>query len=133
MAVEQVSPQSGRQKSGSFWRFLLSGGFNTVVTYMLYLLLELVLDYRASYTTAFIAGIALAYWLNRIYVFRVKGSRTAATLFPLVYLAQYSTGLMMVSLWVEILGFNARLAPLAAIAVTIPLTYILSRWVFLRC
>ena len=50
-----------------FARFLVSGGFNTLVTYGLYLLLLNVLSYRISYTIAYVAGIVLAYSLNRFF------------------------------------------------------------------
>lgn len=114
-----------------FGRFLLSGGFNTVVTYGLYLLLLPLLGYEASYTLAFVTGILLAYSLNRLFVFRVQGGMGVALLFPLVYLVQYLAGLGVVALWVEIAGWPAELAPLAAIVLTIPLTFILSHWLFM--
>lgn len=53
-----------------FARFLVSGGFNTVVTYGIYLLLLNVLSYKTSYTIAYVAGIVLAYSLNRYFVFK---------------------------------------------------------------
>lgn len=113
-----------------FARFLLSGAFNTAATYLLYLLLLRFLTYRLSYSLSFVAGIALAYILNLRFVFRVQGGWKSLFLFPLVYLAQYLAGLVVVSLWVEVLGLTAQLAPIAAIVVTIPLTFALSRLVF---
>lgn len=114
----------------TFTRFLVSGGFNTALTYLLYLVLFRFLSYSISYTIAFAAGIIIAYTLNRYFVFRShRGVKTVA-LFPLVYLVQYLAGLGIVSLWVEVFGWNAVFAPIAAIALTVPLTFILSRLVF---
>ena len=115
---------------GAFVRFLLSGAVITTATYVLYLLLIPLLSYRTSYTIAFIVGIALAYGLNRFFVFRSKGGLSAMTLFPAVYLLQYILGLGIVSFWIETLGWYVELAPLAAIALTIPLTFLLSRRLF---
>ena len=117
---------------GTFIRFLVSGGFNTALTYALYLLLLRFISYRISYTVAFIAGIALAYILNRFFVFRAKGGSYAFPLMAVVYLVQYLAGIVIVSFWVEILGWSASLAPLAAIALTIPLTFVLTRSIFVE-
>jgi len=35
-------------------------------------------------------------------------------------------------LWIEQLGWNEQVAPLVAIAITVPLTYVLSRFVFVK-
>lgn len=115
-----------------FGRFLLSGAFNTTATYLLYLALLRFMPYRLSYTISFICGIVIAYILNLSFVFRARGGMKTIALFPLVYLAQYLAGLGVVSLWVELLDWQASLAPIAAIIVTIPLTFVLSRLVFDR-
>ena len=111
-------------------RFLVSGGFNTVVTYGLYLLLLNVVSYASSYTIAYAAGILLAYNLNRYFVFKSHQGIKSAALFPLVYLAQYLTSLLILWVWVEKLGWDSRVAPLIAIAITVPITFVLSKYVF---
>ena len=111
-------------------RFLVSGGFNTVVTYGLYLLLLSVMSYATSYTIAYVAGIVLAYSLNRYFVFKSHQGIKSVALFPLVYLAQYLTSLLILWVWVEKLGWDSRVAPLIAIAITVPMTFVLSRYVF---
>lgn len=113
-----------------FVRFLLSGAFNTAVTYGLYLLLLNVLAYQASYTIAYVTGIVLAFVLNRFFVFQSHRGLTSIILFPTVYLAQYLLNLIVVWLWVDRLHLSDKLAPLAAIALSVPVTYGLSRHVF---
>ncbi len=112
-------------------RFLLAGGANTLATFALYLLLLQVLPYAAAYSLAFLAGIALAYVLNRVFVFRAPGSAATVVLFPLVYVVQYLLGLAVVFFWVDVLGLPAQLASLAAVVLTIPVTFLLSRRLFL--
>lgn len=114
-----------------FARFLVSGGFNTLVTYGLYLLLLNVLSYRTSYTIAYVAGIVLAYSLNRYFVFKSHQGIKSVALFPLVYLAQYLTSLLILWVWVNKLGFDERVGPLLAILITVPLTFIFSKFLFL--
>lgn len=113
-------------------RFLLSGGLNTVFTYGIYLLLLQIVNYKAAYSTAYIAGIILAFMMNRSFVFRAHRGWKSAVLFPFVYLAQYLVGLLVAIGWVEKLGLPPEGAPLAAIVVTIPVTFVLSRAVFGR-
>ena len=114
----------------SFARFVVSGGVNTALTYGLYLLLLQFFSYRISYTAAYAAGIALAYLLYRYFVFKASGGRYGPLWVALVYLLQYGLGLALVWLWVEGFYAPAVYAPLFAVAVSVPLTFVLSRWVF---
>lgn len=114
-----------------FVRFLLSGGLNTVVTYGIYLVLLQWLSYRMSYTLAYVFGIALAYQLNRTFVFcSHRGARTLFS-FPLVYLAQYLLGLFVLWFWIDRFELNQKLGPMVVIVITLPITYVLSRLSFM--
>ena len=115
---------------GSAGRFLASGGFNTLVTYLAYLALLHWLPYRTSYSIAFASGIALAYVLNRYYVFRQGGGALGPVYVALIYGAQNLLGLAIVSAWVGWIGGPARLAPLVAVAISLPLTYLCNAAVF---
>lgn len=115
-----------------FTRFLVSGGFNTVLTYGVYLLLLSFLSYNASYTIAYVGGILLAYTLNRFFVFKSHNGIKSAALFPLVYLAQYLVSLVVLWVWIEKLGFDERAGPLLAIAITVPMTFIFTKYLFVR-
>ncbi|VWX60485.1 conserved membrane hypothetical protein [Burkholderiales bacterium 8X] len=122
---------SERPAAGSaFVRFLISGGLNTAATYALYLVLLNVLPYWLSYAIAFVAGIVLAYILNRLFVFGAPRSEKKAAMLPLVYVVQYLAGALIVFVWVDALDFHAALAPAASIAITLPLTFAASRWLF---
>lgn len=114
----------------SFLRFLMSGGVNTAVTYLVYLLLLQIFSYTVAYSIAYGFGILLAFILNRYFVFQTHRSAKAAILFPFIYLIQYLTSLIIIWLWVEKLDLDAMLAPLASIIVTIPITFTLSKLLF---
>lgn len=88
------------------------------------------LPYRTAYSLSYMAGIALAYGLNRYFVFKAKGSLATMAKFPAVYLLQYLLGLGVVSLWGDVLQWPKELAPLAAVVVTIPVTFLLSKRLF---
>ena len=118
--------------TGPVARFLASGAFNTLLTWGVYLALLKWWPYWASYTAAFALGIGLNYVMSRYLVFRRPGGRYGPLLVTTIYLAQYAAGLLLVALWVRALGGPQAVAPLFAVALTLPATYLLNRWVFHR-
>jgi putative flippase GtrA len=116
--------------AASAMRFLASGGFNTLVTYLLYLLLLKWLPYQQSYSIAFASGIGLAYVLNRYYVFKRPGGPLGPLYVTMIYAGQYLLGLLIVSAWVDWLHAPPKLAPLIAIAISLPLVYLCNARVF---
>lgn len=118
--------------TGPVGRFLASGAFNTLLTWGVYLALLQWLPYWASYSGAYALGIALNYVMNRYLVFRRPGGLFGPLLVAGIYLAQYLAGLLLVALWIRLLGGPPAVAPLFAVALTLPATYLLNRWVFHR-
>lgn len=108
-------------------RFLLSGAINTGVTYAIYLLLLPHLDYRSAYSVSFLCGIVLSYAINVRYVFRVRAGWKSFALYPLVYLAQYLIGILILYVAVDKFGIAREYALLASIAVSVPVTFLISR------
>ena len=113
-----------------FVRFLLTGGLNTAVTYGVYLLLLGPIGYRWAYIASFVFGIGLSYAMLRWFVFQNAGRRHAWALVAATQLGQFVVGLAVVELWVAVLGWPQALAALASVAVCVPLTYAVHRWVF---
>jgi putative flippase GtrA len=111
-------------------RFLASGAFNTLATWLVYLALLRWLPYWAAYTAAYALGIVLAYGLNRWFVFRRPGGRLGPLLVAAIYIGQYFAGMVLVALWIRALGGPQAVAPLFAVAITLPATYLLNRLVF---
>jgi putative flippase GtrA len=114
----------------AFLKFIASGAFNTTFTYLVYLVLLAWLPYRWSYSLSYATGILLAYLLFRYFVFGTSGGRYGPLWVGLIYLGQYLLGLGLVSLWVETLGAPATWAPAFSIAILVPISYVLNRWVF---
>ena len=106
----------------------MSGGFTTTATYALYLALLACVSYVIAYTCAYVAGILMSYLLNARFVFRRAVSLATAGRFPLVYVAQYVVGVLLLRFLVDVCGLAPRLAPLLIIVVNVPFSYLLSRW-----
>ncbi len=114
-------------RMGSFARFITAGTANTLATYLLYIVLALILPYPIAYTCAYMAGIGLSYYLNTRFVFQTQMRLASAAGYPLVYLAQYLLGILLLGLLVERIGINRFFAPVIVIVASIPFTYVLSR------
>ena len=114
----------------TFLRYLAAGGVNTAVTYAAYLLLLRVMPYEWAYTIVFVAGIVLAYALQSRLVFEVGASWRTFLKFPLAYLLQYAVGAIGIRLLVEHRLLSPKIALLATMCITVPLGFLLSRYVF---
>lgn len=122
------SPPASVSKLATLWRFLLSGTFNTFSTLALYWLLLYVLSPHAAYAVSFACGVALSYLLNLRFVFRQQHTTRKMLLFPLAYLLTYATGALVLQAAIRHLGIPANLAPLLSICCTVPVSFVLLRW-----
>ncbi|MGY2258325.1 GtrA family protein [Pseudomonas sp. SDO55104_S430] len=119
---------SKQKKLTDLIKFVIGGGINTAFTFALYYVLQIVLPYQVAYALAFATGIVFSYWFNATIVFRTPVSWKGFFAFPLVYLAQYLLSAVLLSVFVERFGIPQGVAPLVVIVVTIPVTFVLTRW-----
>jgi putative flippase GtrA len=118
----------GILRSGEPRRFLISGALNTLVTYGLYLCLVAFMPYATAYSVSYGAGVLLSFVLNSLYVFRQKLKWEGVIRYPLVYVGQYLLGIAVLSVCLVIGRFPQWLASAAAVGISVPLTFVLSRW-----
>lgn len=102
---------------------------NTGLTYLAYLALLKLVSYRWAYSVSYVAGIFLSFVLNSLYVFRTPLHWRRLLPYPSVYLVQYLLGLCVVYVGVELLRWDERLMPVAVLVVTVPVSFVLTRWV----
>ena len=114
-----------------FARFLVSGVANTLIGYLLYLAATQVLDYRWAYAVSYVLGVGISYVINSTFVFRQPMSWRKLLAFPAVYVVQFLAGLALLWLFVSRLHVPARFGPLLVIPVTIPLTFVISRFILI--
>lgn len=127
MDTRHESGTGRRARLGEAMRFLAAGGANTAFTYIIYLTLLNWIRYEFAYALAYILGIATSYLINSLFVFRKPLSWKAALAFPLIYVVQLVIGSIVLKVSVEWLSVSERYAPLVVIAITLPLTFLLSR------
>lgn len=112
-----------------FVRFLLVGATNTLFSYLLYLLLLVFMSYLPAYSIAYCAGIVLSYYLNVRFVFKKQVCLASFLRFPVVYVVQYALGAATLWLLVGKAGISPELAMVVVIVVTIPVTFLASRFI----
>jgi putative flippase GtrA len=112
-----------------FFRFLLVGTLNTFLSYLLYLVLLSFLSYLPAYTITYLVGIILSYFLNVLFVFKYRLSITTFFKYPIVYIIQYLIGVSMLWALVDNVAMSPEFAMISVIVVTIPITFITSRFI----
>lgn len=115
-----------------FGRFLVVGCANTVFAYSLYFLLNMWMHYQLAYALAYMAGIFFSYWLNTQWVFRAAMNWRSFFSFPLVYVFQYSMNALLLHVLVEMFDLSEWLSPMLVIVISIPVTFVMSRYVIKR-
>ena len=116
-----------------FARFIVVGAANTAASYGVYLLLLYVgVDYRIAYTVAYLAGLAFGYWAHATFVFRARLGTRSALAYVATYAAMYIASLGMLAIAVDYLFIPKPAAMLAALCVTVPVSFLLLRRGFRR-
>ena len=121
-----------RWREREFLRFLIVGAATTLLTYVMYVGLVLFLTYSIAYTATWVLGIFISYYLNARLVFRKRLRLLVAFQYPVVYLLQYLIGLVLLYVLVDRVHLSKFIAPIFIVFVTVPVTYLTSRYVIVR-
>jgi putative flippase GtrA len=115
-----------------FARYVFVGAANTAASYGVYLLSLLVVDYRVAYTVAYAAGLAGGYWAQARWVFRAPLGAASVLAYLFTYAVMYLVSLFVLYVAVDWWSLPKPAAMLAALAVTIPASFLLLRRGFRR-
>ena len=122
-----MRPGTGDGKGAVFVRFVVVNALNTLLYWGLYLLLLLVMPYFWANALALVIAVLAAYVLNARYAFRVRASGSSLVM----YLITNGTTIVLRSavVWVliELLSLPEQLAPPVAVAVTLPVAFVLTK------
>ena len=117
---------------GQALRFIITGGLNTLLTYGVYIVFLSWTSYRVAYSVSFATGIAISLVLNGKWVHRSVITPRATVWFIVIYGLQYLLGLILLRVFIEVIGIPKQFASLAVLACCVPITFILTRFVFVR-
>jgi putative flippase GtrA len=112
-----------------FLRFLLTGCANTAASWAVYLLFNLFLPYAVAYTIAYVFGMFFTYYMNTRWVFKVPMKWSTFMQFPVIFAIRYALDVSVLFVLVHYLGCPETFAPLVTIALTMPIGFLLSRFV----
>ncbi|HHQ4984129.1 TPA: flippase GtxA [Staphylococcus aureus] len=119
------------QTHAEILKFIIVGGINTLNYYVVYLLLLKLLhiEYMISHITGFIVAFVISYYLNCYFVYRVKPTWRKFISFPITQLVNVSLQTVLLYVFVSWLNLPVEIAPFAGLIITIPITFILSKWI----
>ncbi|HGZ9344811.1 TPA: flippase GtxA [Staphylococcus aureus] len=119
------------QTHAEILKFIIVGGINTLNYYVVYLLLLKLLhiEYMISHITGFLVAFVISYYLNCYFVYRVKPTWRKFISFPITQIFNVSLQTVLLYVFVSWLNLPAEIAPFAGLIITIPITFILSKWI----
>ena len=119
---------TARSSRSTFLRFVVVNVLNTGLYWALYLAFLLVMPYFWANATALVLAVVVAYVANARYAFGVATSRS--TLVKYLIANGLTIVLRMAVVWVlvRVLSLPEELAPPAAVAITTPAAFVLTRW-----
>ncbi|MCY1569853.1 GtrA family protein [Staphylococcus pettenkoferi] len=112
-------------------KFVIVGGINTFNYYVVYLLLLKVLNvqYLVSHITGFIVALIISYYLNCYFVYKVQPTLRKFLQFPVTQLVNIVMQTLLLFIFVRFFHINSVIAPFAGLIITIPVTFILSKYI----
>ena len=119
------------QTHAEILKFIIVGGINTLNYYVVYLLLLKLLHikYMISHITGFIVAFVISYYLNCYFVYRVKPTWRKFISFPITQIVNVSLQTVLLYVFVSWLNLPAEIEPFAGLIITIPITFVLSKWI----
>ena len=119
------------QTHAEILKFIIVGGIHTLNYYVVYLLLLKLLhiEYMISHITGFLVAFVISYYLNCYFVYRVKPTWRKFISFPITQIVNVSLQTVLLYVFVSWLNLPAEIAPFAGLIITIPITFVLSKWI----
>ena len=118
-----------KEAIGEMIRFSIVGVLVTAIHYGVYWLLQLVMNVNIAWTAGYIAGFIFNYYMSAYYIFRKKTSTKNGAGFSLAHIVNYLLQMVLLNFFIWI-GMSAELAPVGVYAVSIPVNFLLVRFVF---
>lgn len=118
-----------KEAIGEMVRFSIVGVLVTAIHYGVYWLLQLVVNVNIAWTAGYVAGFIVNYYLSAFYIFRKKTSVKNGAGFGMAHVVNYLLQMVLLNFFIWI-GLSAEMAPVGIYAVSIPVNFLLVRFVF---
>ncbi|OEK65797.1 polysaccharide biosynthesis protein [Staphylococcus equorum] len=112
-------------------KFIIVGGMNTLNYYIVYLILLKLIDlnYLVSHVSGFMVSFIISYYLNCHFVYKVKPTWRKFIQFPLTQVVNMGMQTLLLYIFVQWLHISSVIAPFAGLIITIPITFVLSKYI----
>ncbi len=109
-----------------FSRFLLAGFINAIISYIIYYLCLMFMNYIYSYYLSLFISVLLCAYLNVKFVFKINVRRITFIPFFVIFSFQALIGGRLLKFWVESLSISEIIAPLLNIIFITPIVFSLN-------
>ena len=111
-------------------RFLIAGSINTVFTYLIYLAALQWFGYVTAFTLSFLGGVIFSFVIYSQFVFKSPFVLKKIFQYPLIYVFQYMSGLILLIVLIKYIGIDKSIAPIINVIILTPITFILNKKIF---
>lgn len=112
-------------------KFIIVGGINTLNYYIIYLLLLKLIgvNYLVSHISGFVISFIISYYLNCYFVYKVQPTWKKFIQFPLTQVVNMGMQTLLLYIFVQWFNISSVIAPFVGLIITIPVTFILSKYI----
>jgi putative flippase GtrA len=114
-------------KAAQLTRFVGVGVLNTAVYYSIYLLLGLIAPYLLAHVVAFAVAMVVSFFANCHFTFRVPPTWRRFVAYPATVAVNFVLSTAGLVCLVDFAGLGPRVAAIAAAAIAVPFTFVLTR------
>ncbi|GEQ08156.1 sugar translocase in surface polysaccharides biosynthesis [Staphylococcus haemolyticus] len=82
-----------------------------------------------SHIAGFLVSFVISYYLNCYFVYKVRPTLKKFLSFPLTQVINMGMQTLLLYVFVKWFQFPSEIAPFAGLIITIPITFIVSKWI----
>ena len=120
-----------KQTFGEMARFAIVGVVATAIHYLIYWLLQRVINVNVAYTIGYLISFLANYILSARFTFRKKATASNGIGFAGAHMCNYLLRMVLLNLFLWI-GVSKQWAPLPVYCIAVPVNFLLVRLVFSR-
>ena len=113
-----------------FLKFVLVGLTNTIVSWIAFVILNMIFSYQISYVLSYSLGLVVSYILNGKWTFSSGLSYLGLLLYPFAYIFQFAIGYFTMGYLVESFSMTEWLAYTLSLGLSVPVGFICTRRYF---
>lgn len=119
------------KKYARFIKFVGVGVLNTLNYYIIYLVMMKLFEqpYMISHITGFVISLVISFYLNCYLVYHVRPTFRRFFAFPLTQIVNMTIQTLMLYICVDILHLSEWIAPLPALVISVPITYVATTFI----